>query len=243
MHQPPGRGVARFLRGGCRGFVRFQRHRGLFPAASQIRPLRRIARGCPPAACSPEGPRSSPRELRGIKGALDCASSERSVQGGRSVVSHARRCARNGRPEPDGGPDWINDGSGRADRGIRGDYGRYVRRDRPCDGHPTDASKRDILELIAGAGAAMLAGGIACALIDSMNPSKDVLAVSSLEVDLAPVALGHWHHRDVAGQANLRPPSDSARDHRGSRRQAGRHARSANRSIAGEGRATISGSS
>jgi ubiquinol-cytochrome c reductase iron-sulfur subunit len=57
-------------------------------------------------------------------------------------------------------------------------------------GHPTDGTKRDLLELIAGAGAAILAGGIGVALIDSMNPSKDVLAVSSVEIDLAPIALG-----------------------------------------------------
>jgi ubiquinol-cytochrome c reductase iron-sulfur subunit len=57
-------------------------------------------------------------------------------------------------------------------------------------GHPADGTKRDLLELIAGAGAAILSAGIAVALIDSMNPSKDVLAVSSVEIDLAPIALG-----------------------------------------------------
>jgi len=60
----------------------------------------------------------------------------------------------------------------------------------PPGSHPPDGTKRDLLELIAGAGAAMLAGGIAVALIGSMNPSKDVLAVSSVEVDLTPIALG-----------------------------------------------------
>jgi ubiquinol-cytochrome c reductase iron-sulfur subunit len=57
-------------------------------------------------------------------------------------------------------------------------------------GHPADDTKRDLLELIAGAGAAMLAGGIGVALIGSMNPSKDVLAVSSVEIDLGPIAVG-----------------------------------------------------
>jgi ubiquinol-cytochrome c reductase iron-sulfur subunit len=57
-------------------------------------------------------------------------------------------------------------------------------------GHPTDGTKRDLLELIAGAGAVILGGGIAVALVDSMNPSKDVLAVSSVEIDLTPIALG-----------------------------------------------------
>jgi ubiquinol-cytochrome c reductase iron-sulfur subunit len=57
-------------------------------------------------------------------------------------------------------------------------------------GHPADGTKRDLLELIAGAGAAILAGGVGVALIDSMDPSKDVLAVSSVEIDLTPIALG-----------------------------------------------------
>src|ERR1700681_2113939 len=57
-------------------------------------------------------------------------------------------------------------------------------------GHPADGTKRDLLELVAGAGAAMLAGGIGWALIGSMNPSKDVLAVSSVEIDLAPIQTG-----------------------------------------------------
>jgi ubiquinol-cytochrome c reductase iron-sulfur subunit len=57
-------------------------------------------------------------------------------------------------------------------------------------GHPVDGAKRDTLELIAGAGAAMLAGGIGAALLGSMNPSKDVLAVQSVEIDLAPIAVG-----------------------------------------------------
>ena len=54
----------------------------------------------------------------------------------------------------------------------------------------TDGTKRDFLKLVAGAGAAVGVGAIAWPLIDSMNPSKDVLAVSSTEVDLAPIAVG-----------------------------------------------------
>jgi ubiquinol-cytochrome c reductase iron-sulfur subunit len=57
-------------------------------------------------------------------------------------------------------------------------------------GHPPDQTKRDMLELIAGAGAAMLTAGIGWALIGSMNPSKDVLAVSAVEVDLTPIQTG-----------------------------------------------------
>ncbi len=60
----------------------------------------------------------------------------------------------------------------------------------PAGGDPADPAKRDSLLLIAGAGAAIFAGSIGWSLIDSMNPAKDVLAVSSTEVDLAPIALG-----------------------------------------------------
>ncbi len=58
------------------------------------------------------------------------------------------------------------------------------------DGHPADGTKRDLLELVAGAGAAMLAGGFTFALVGSMNPSKDVLAVSSVDIDLTPIQTG-----------------------------------------------------
>ena len=53
-----------------------------------------------------------------------------------------------------------------------------------------DASKRDFLKLVAGASAAVGLGAIVWPMIDSMNPSQDVLALAEIEVDLAPVALG-----------------------------------------------------
>ena len=53
-----------------------------------------------------------------------------------------------------------------------------------------DVTKRDLLQLIAIAGAAIGAGAIAWPLINFMNPSKDVLALSSVEVDLTPVVEG-----------------------------------------------------
>lgn len=57
--------------------------------------------------------------------------------------------------------------------------------------HPVpNLAKRDILQLIAIAGAAIGAGAVAWPLIDSMNPSADVLALSSVDVDLTPVTAG-----------------------------------------------------
>jgi ubiquinol-cytochrome c reductase iron-sulfur subunit len=60
------------------------------------------------------------------------------------------------------------------------------------DGGPAggDVTKRDFLKLLAGAGAAVGVGAIAWPLIDSMNPSKDVLALSSTEVTLTPIEAG-----------------------------------------------------
>lgn len=53
-----------------------------------------------------------------------------------------------------------------------------------------DVTKRDFLKLVAGAGAAVGVGAIAWPLVDSMNPSKDVLALSSTEVTLTPIEEG-----------------------------------------------------
>ncbi len=72
---------------------------------------------------------------------------------------------------------------------------------------PGDVTKRDLLQLIAISGAVIGAGAIAWPLIDSMNPSKDVLALSSVDVDLTPVVEGPGHHHRLAGQADLRAPS------------------------------------
>jgi ubiquinol-cytochrome c reductase iron-sulfur subunit len=57
-------------------------------------------------------------------------------------------------------------------------------------GHPADPTKRDFLKLVTGAGAAIGAAAIVWPVIDSMNPSKDVLALSSVELDLTPIPEG-----------------------------------------------------
>jgi hypothetical protein len=56
-------------------------------------------------------------------------------------------------------------------------------------GHP-DVTKRDFLKLVTGATAGIGAAAAAWAFIDYMNPSKDVLALSAIDVDLTPIAVG-----------------------------------------------------
>ena len=53
-----------------------------------------------------------------------------------------------------------------------------------------DAGKRDFLKLVTAGSAAILVGAIAWPLIDSMDPSADVLALGSVETDLAPIVAG-----------------------------------------------------
>jgi ubiquinol-cytochrome c reductase iron-sulfur subunit len=51
-------------------------------------------------------------------------------------------------------------------------------------------TKRDFLTLVTGAAAAVGTGAIAWPLIDSMNPARDVLALSSIEVELKGIQEG-----------------------------------------------------
>jgi ubiquinol-cytochrome c reductase iron-sulfur subunit len=57
-------------------------------------------------------------------------------------------------------------------------------------GHAADSSRRDFLILTAQGLGAVGAGALLWPFIDSMNPSADVLAMASTEVDLGPVAEG-----------------------------------------------------
>lgn len=52
------------------------------------------------------------------------------------------------------------------------------------------ATRRDFMALTAGAMAAIGGCSVAWPLIDSMNPAKDTLAASSIEVDLSPIKEG-----------------------------------------------------
>ena len=53
-----------------------------------------------------------------------------------------------------------------------------------------DGSKRDFLKLMTTATVGIGVATLAWPFIDSMNPAKDVLALGSIEVDLAPVPAG-----------------------------------------------------
>ena len=53
-----------------------------------------------------------------------------------------------------------------------------------------EVTKRDFLKLVTGAAAAVGGAAFVWPLIDSMNPAQDVLALSAVEVDLAPIAVG-----------------------------------------------------
>jgi ubiquinol-cytochrome c reductase iron-sulfur subunit len=59
-------------------------------------------------------------------------------------------------------------------------------------GHSSEdgETRRDFLQLTAAAFGAVGAGVFAWPLVNSMNPAKDTLALSSVEVDLAPVQVG-----------------------------------------------------
>ncbi len=53
-----------------------------------------------------------------------------------------------------------------------------------------DANRRDFLYIATGAVGAVGAAALAIPLIDQMNPSASVLALASIEVDLAPIEVG-----------------------------------------------------
>jgi ubiquinol-cytochrome c reductase iron-sulfur subunit len=56
-------------------------------------------------------------------------------------------------------------------------------------GHP-DVTKRDFLKLVTGATAGIGVVAVAWAFIDYMNPAQDVLALSSVDVELTPIPEG-----------------------------------------------------
>ncbi len=56
-------------------------------------------------------------------------------------------------------------------------------------GNP-DVTKRDFLKLLTGSAAAIGTAALVWPFVDSMNPARDTLALSSIDVELAPVPVG-----------------------------------------------------
>jgi ubiquinol-cytochrome c reductase iron-sulfur subunit len=101
-------------------------------------------------------------------------------------------------------------------------------------GASEDPDRRDFIHIIAATAAVGAVGGLTWPLIDQMNPSADTLALASIEVDYAKVALGQqivvkWRgkpvfirHRTPAeiaaavadDQADLRDPATDASRHK-----------------------------
>ena len=80
-----------------------------------------------------------------------------------------------------------------------------------------EAGKRDFLKLVAGASAAILTGAFLVPLVDSMNPSADVLALGSVETDLAPIVPGMaitvvWQGKPIFVRHRTEPEIKAAQD-------------------------------
>lgn len=80
----------------------------------------------------------------------------------------------------------------------------------------TEASRRDFLTYASAAIAGVGAAVAVWPLIDSMNPAQDTLALSSVEVDLSPVAVGQrikiaWRGKPVFIDHRTQEEIDAAR--------------------------------
>jgi ubiquinol-cytochrome c reductase iron-sulfur subunit len=60
----------------------------------------------------------------------------------------------------------------------------------PTTNQDEGGTRRDFLDLVTWSTLAVGAGALAWPLIDQMNPSADVLALSTIEVDVSPVPVG-----------------------------------------------------
>ncbi|HEX6010425.1 MAG TPA: ubiquinol-cytochrome c reductase iron-sulfur subunit [Geminicoccaceae bacterium] len=60
----------------------------------------------------------------------------------------------------------------------------------PSSAHAAEGTRRDFLDLVTWSTVAVGVGALAWPLIDQMNPSADVLALSTVEVDLSQVPVG-----------------------------------------------------
>ncbi len=83
-------------------------------------------------------------------------------------------------------------------------------------GGGTEETRRDFLYLATGAMTAVGAAAMVWPLIDNMNPSADVLALSSTEVDLSPIEVGQsitvvWQGKPVFIRRRTRSEIEEAR--------------------------------
>ncbi len=88
----------------------------------------------------------------------------------------------------------------------------------PQPGAPQDGeTRRDFLQLVTGAFVAVGVGAMAWPFVSSMNPAKDVLATSTTDVDLKPIAAGAaitvvWRGKPVFVRSRTEAEIKSARD-------------------------------
>ena len=80
-----------------------------------------------------------------------------------------------------------------------------------------DVTKRDFLQPIAITGAAVRTGVIAWPRVDSMNPCKDVLALSAVDADMAPIIEGRgvvmsWQGKPIFARHRSAAEIKEARD-------------------------------
>lgn len=80
-----------------------------------------------------------------------------------------------------------------------------------------DETRRDFLQLTAGAFGAVGVGAVAWPFINSMNPAKDTLALSTTEVDLTPVQEGQsitvmWRGKPVFIRHRTKQEIEEAED-------------------------------
>src|SRR5579862_5259840 len=82
--------------------------------------------------------------------------------------------------------------------------------------HPAEPSRRDFLTYAASGAAVVAAGLAAWPFIDSMEPSADTLALSSIEVDIKPIGEGQrvtvaWRGKPVFIDHRTKDEIDAAR--------------------------------
>ena len=88
----------------------------------------------------------------------------------------------------------------------------------PQHGAPQDGeTRRDFLTLVTGSFVAVGVGALAWPFVNSMNPARDVLAVSTTDVDLKPIAAGAaitvvWRGKPVFVRSRTEAEIKAARD-------------------------------